>query len=108
MNFRKILTFIFCMLLLVGCSQKLSSTAKTTLGDYNGISKDKKWSTSFKVYQDNKEVLLKGEVICVDKEIMKKFSQEDLKRNQITLIKENGLEFGGNFLYEDQLLNVNR
>ncbi|TDT63799.1 hypothetical protein [Fonticella tunisiensis] len=93
------LIFFFCLLVLSGCF--FSKSSLTTLGDYYGVSKDKKWETNFKVFQHNEDIILKGEVICIDDKLIKKFSNDELKKNQITLVKENGIGFGGNFLYDD-------
>lgn len=87
--------FMF-LLLLVGCSSSKSSS--TTLGDYHGVSEDLKWETNFKVYKNNGDTILKGEIICLDENLLKKFTEEDLRKNHITVSKKNGLSFGGGFL----------
>lgn len=91
-----ILISIFILLSIIFIC--ITQNGKSTLGNYSGLSKDQKWSTSFKVYNDNNETLLKGELICLDNALLSKFSDEEIKKSIVTLVKDNGISFGGDFL----------
>lgn len=88
-------SFMF-LLLLVRCFSLKSSS--TTLGNYHGVSEDLKWETNFKVHKSNNDTILKAEIICLDENLLKNFTEEDLRKNHITVSKKNGLSFGGGFL----------
>ncbi len=75
-----------------------SSSHSSTLGSYYGISKDKYWETSFEVSKANNDIILKGEVVCLNNKMMNKFSDEEISDNVITIYKSNGLSFGGNYI----------
>lgn len=93
--FLPFLSFMF-LLLLVGCSS--SNSSSTTLGNYYGVSEDLKWETNFKVYKSNNDTILKAEIICLDENLIKAFTEDDLRKNHIAISKKNGLSFGGGFL----------
>lgn len=75
-----------------------TSSHPSTLGSYYGISNDKYWETSFEVSKANNDIILKGEVVCLNNKMMNKFSDEEISDNVITIFKSNGLSFGGNYI----------
>lgn len=72
----------------------------TTMGNYYGASDDNKWIIHFKVYEENNETLLKGDLVCLDEIIANKISEDKIEKNVITLMKNNGKGFGGKFIYD--------
>lgn len=108
MSFRKLFPLTFLIVVVLISYFTLKSPA-STLGVYHGVSEDGKWETNFKVFSQENGILLKGELVCKDKDIIKRFSEDDLKRNQINLFKRNGLSFGGSSIREgdDKFIIIN-
>lgn len=78
------------------------SSHASTLGTYYGVSRDNKWETSFEVLKENNNIILRGNVICLDDNMIKNYSEEEIDKNLITIFKSNGLSFGGNYINRER------
>jgi len=99
-----ILFVISLVLLLIKFITK-PNTSDIVLGNYYGISNDQAWETSFKVFKNekyNNDIMIDGYVVCLDSQLMNKYSEDDIDKCNITGLQTNKKgSFNGNFIYHD-------
>jgi hypothetical protein len=100
-NVKIVLTLFICIsiVLIVGVALTRNITEEDKTGKYVGISEDNKWMTYFNVISENNELLLKGELICLDKKLLDQYNIESIKKNIVTIENNKGKSFGGNLIY---------
>jgi hypothetical protein len=102
--FSSILFFTFLLVIITNILKK-SDTSKVVLGNYYGISDDKKWETSFRVFENeklNNDIMVLGSVACLDDELRNSYSDEEIQECHITgLQSDNKGSFDGDLVYDN-------
>jgi hypothetical protein len=104
LTFSMIFLVIFILVTITSILKK-TDTSTVVLGNYYGISDDKKWETSFRVFENekyNNDIMVLGSVACIDDELRNSYSDDEIQDCHITgLQSDNKGSFDGDLVYDN-------
>lgn len=104
-----IVSFLVLILLSFIIINVFKLRSSSVLGDYHGISDDKRWETSFRVYKDKRfdnDIMVDGYVAYLDN-IESNYKEKDIQNCHITGYQSDDKgSFDGNFIYSDNKYRI--